>query len=214
MGGVKVGHEAGIGYNAYYYPDGNRYLEQWPDDAGHDPNHGLDASKGMSGGLAQLGYAAVKTAGIKTEGELTRDDIGQAIQQYLAWQARAVVECGIPRGKVFTHGGGNAAPPWDKHMPFWGAINEWSTPGWSFYGRDPHGIAELSRDLAAAKRDRWAAVEWWWGANDLVGWRHNIESTLNYRDCRFISVYNWNCGFKFKEHPKGHEALRQIVGDW
>ena len=25
FGGVKLGSEAGIGYNAYYYPDGNHY---------------------------------------------------------------------------------------------------------------------------------------------------------------------------------------------
>ena len=63
LGGVKLGNEAGTGYNAFHYPDGNRYLERWPDDASHDPQAGLQLDEGLSGGLAQLGYAAVKTAG-------------------------------------------------------------------------------------------------------------------------------------------------------
>ncbi|MCL4219510.1 MAG: hypothetical protein KJ052_21225, partial [Candidatus Hydrogenedentes bacterium] len=59
FGGLKLGHETGIGYNAYYYPDGNQYFEQWPDTGAHDPARGLDLAKGLDGGLQQLGFAAV-----------------------------------------------------------------------------------------------------------------------------------------------------------
>ncbi len=45
FGGLKVGWEASINVNAYYYPDGNRILEQWPDDESRDPQ-GHDPAKG------------------------------------------------------------------------------------------------------------------------------------------------------------------------
>ena len=83
FGGVKVGWEAGIGYNAYYYPDGNRYYEQWPHDPSHDPTNSLVPAKGLSGGVCQLGYAAVKSAGFKERGEITREDLANVNPQSL-----------------------------------------------------------------------------------------------------------------------------------
>ncbi|HEO71390.1 MAG TPA: hypothetical protein ENN80_09010 [Candidatus Hydrogenedentes bacterium] len=210
LGGVKVGHEAGIGYNAFYYPDGNTYLERWPDDTSHDPRHGLDLKAGLSGGAAQLGYAAVKTAGIKHEGTITREDLGKVTQRYLTTLAKAVHDCGLPRERIYTHQGGTY-PPWGAHYPFWPAINVWSTPGWSFYGLDPHACEGLAEALDDAGCDRWAAVEWWWGAPDADTWRDHFERTLGFRDCRFLAVFNWNCGFAFQNEPAGHEALRRLV---
>ncbi|MCX5758423.1 MAG: hypothetical protein NTU83_07960, partial [Candidatus Hydrogenedentes bacterium] len=69
LGGVKVGNEAGTGYNAFYYANGNRYIEQWPDDASHDPQAGLHLENGLAGGVAQIGYAAERTAGTKKSGD-------------------------------------------------------------------------------------------------------------------------------------------------
>lgn len=213
LGGVKVGNEAGTGYNAYHYPNGNRYLEQWPDDASHDPKTGVQLEKGLSGGLAQLGYAAVKTAGVKDVGEITRDDLGKVTQQYLAALARKTHECGIPRDLIYVHQGGTY-PPWGTHIPFWPAFNEWSTPAWSFYGLDPNAIDELSEELNDADRTRWAAGEWWWGASDKAGWYDHFERTLRFHDCRFVAVYNWNCGYRFKEDKAGQIALRDLVAHW
>jgi hypothetical protein len=210
FGGVKVGNEAGTGYNAFYYPDGNTYLEKWPADPLHDPQIGLQLEKGLSGGVMQLGYAAVKTAGIKEAGEITRDDLAAVTQQYLAAMARKVFEHGIPAELLYAHQGGTY-PPWGTHLPFTAAINPWSTPGWSFYGLDPEKCGGLGEALDKAG---WAAAEWWWGAPTKQEWEDHFERTLRFRDCRFIAVYNWDCGFKFKQEKAGQEALRDLVARW
>ncbi len=212
FGGVKVGNEVGIGYNAFYYPDGNHYLEQWPGDASHDPRSGLDLSKGLSGGLPQLGYAAVKTAGLKNEGVVARDDLGRVTQRYLAMMAERVHAAGIPAPLIFAHQGGTY-PPWGTHLPFEAALTECSTPGWSFYGLDPAACAGIDAALDTT-RGRWCAAEWWWGAPDKAGWLDHFKRTLKFRDCRFVDVYNWNCGFSFKNETAGQEAVRELVAHW
>ncbi len=210
LGGVKVGHEAGIGYNAYHYPDGNRYLEQ-PVEA--DPQYGLDLDRGLGGGLAQLGYAAVKTAGIADHGAITREQIGEVTRRYLAFLSRACVENGLPPSLVYTHQGGTYAP-WGKHLPFTAACNPHATPGWSFYGLDPRAAKGMEDAFARQGNERWAAVEWWWGAPGEAGWYRHFRDTLTHGDCRFISIFNWNCGFSFKREAAGQRALRRLVETW
>ncbi|MBI4556061.1 MAG: hypothetical protein HY706_00630 [Candidatus Hydrogenedentes bacterium] len=213
FGGLKIGWEASIGVNAFYYPDGNRYLERWPEDPSHDPITGFDPPKGLSGGLVQLGYAAVKTAGIKSTGEITRSDIATVVQRYLEQLCRAAYDLGIPRDMIFTHQGGTFAP-WDQHLPFTAAFNEWSIPGWSFYALDPARAGDLGFQLDKAGRRVWAAAEWWWGAPDAAAWKDHFERTLRFRDCRFICVYNWNSGFSFANEDSGHEAVREVAAGW
>ena len=212
FGGVKLGWKAGSGYNAFYYPDGNRYLEQWPDDPSHDPTNGLALAKGLASGASQLGYAGVKTMGFKERGELARGDLARVTEQYLERLCRLAHEVGLPRESVFTHQGGNYSP-WDQHLPFWPAFNRWSSPGWSFYGVGPHESGPLDQEMQAAGQERWAAAEWWWGAPDAAGWEDHFRRTLSFRDCRFICVYNWNQGM-FEKEMAGLEAVRKLVLTW
>ena len=211
-GGVKLGWEAGIGYNAFYYPDGNRYYEQWPQDAAHDPTNGLMLAKGLSGGVCQLGYAAMKSAGIRDHGEITRYDIARVTKLYLDKLCRAAHELGLPRDAVFTHQGGTYAP-WERHLPFWPAFNRWSSPGWSFYGVGPGPVVPLDAEMKAAHRQRWAAAEWWCGGANAAEWEDHFRRTLSCRDCRFICVYNWNLGM-FEKSTAGQEAVRKLVAEW
>lgn len=37
LAGIKVGWEASIGWNSYYYPDGNTFYDRWPTNSSHDP---------------------------------------------------------------------------------------------------------------------------------------------------------------------------------
>ena len=212
FGGVKLGWEAGIGYNAFYYPDGNRYYEQWPQDASHDPTNGLVLANGLSGGVCQLGYAAVKIAGIRDHGDITRDDIAQVTRLYLEKLCRTAHELGLPRDAVFTHQGGTYAP-WERHLPFRPAFNRWSSPGWSFYGLGPREAVPLDAEMKAAHRQRWAAAEWWWGAANAADWEDHFRQTLSFRDCRFICVYNWNLGM-FERASAGQEAVRKLAAEW
>ena len=212
FGGLKLGWEASIGYNAYYYPDGNQYVEHWPQDESHDPTNVLAMSKGLNCGVAQIGYAAVKTAGLKAGGALTGEDLGRVVGDYLEKLCRVAHECGLPADLVFTHQGGVGAP-WEQHLPFRAAFNRYSTPGWSFYGVAPDEAGPLAADLQHARRQRWAAAEWWWGGSGTAEWKEHFRRTLAFRDCRFICVYNWNLGM-FERQSQGQEAVRDLVREW
>ncbi len=134
------------------------------------------------------------------------------VHEYLRKLCREAHAAGLPRTLVYTHQGGTYAP-WDKNMPWWPAINEFATPGWSFYGVDPRNAGGLDAALDDV-RGRWAAVEWWWGAPGAQGWQDHLTRTLGFRDCRMVVIYNWNCGFRFREAPGALEGLRNLVATW
>ncbi len=162
LGGVKLGHEASIGINAWYYPRGNELADQ---PAAEDPVYGLHFEKGWHGGVQPIGYAAVATAGLKRSGELDRDDIARVTGDYLAMLCGEARTAGLPPDKVYTHQGGTYAP-WEKTLPWWPAFNADATPGWSFYFTDPAAAAGLGDTLDSRGSGSWAAVEWWWQGND------------------------------------------------
>ncbi len=177
---MKLGWEAGIGYNAFYYPDGNSYLERWPKDPSHDPTYGLKLGEGLSGGCVQLGYASLKAAGIKSSGEITRDDLARLTHEYLAVLCRKANFLGLPKELIITHMGGNYAP-WDVHIPAWPAMNEWSTPGYSFYWQDPRELGDFPKELTTAGRKEWAASEWWWPGQTAEEWCDHFETNPQLR---------------------------------
>jgi hypothetical protein len=113
---------------------------------------------------------------------------------------------------IFTHQGGTY-PPWETHLPFWPALNQWSTPGWSFYNLDPRKAGSLAAELQKHGQRSWAACEWWWGGADITQWRDHFRRTLSFEDCRFICVYNWNHGM-FRNELAGQEAVRRLVAEW
>ena len=210
LGGVKLGHEASVGVNAYYYRDGNALADK---PASEDPMHGLDFEQGWHGGLQPLGYAAVSASGVKRSGELTRDDIARVVHDYLVMLTEEAHKAGLPSELIYTHQGGTYAP-WEKTLPFWPAFTKHATPGWSFYFTDPATAKGLGAMLDKKNDGRWAAVEWWWHGDDETGWRDHFARTLSFKDCRLIVIYNWNCGLRFREHPKGMTALRTLIEEW
>jgi hypothetical protein len=210
--GLKVGWEAGIGYNAYYYPDGNAFLERWPDNDANDPPNGLDAKAGLAGGLLQLGYAAAVTSGIKDHGVLTRDDLAVITRNYLTTLAKTAVDSGMSRDLIYTHQGG-LCPPWELHSPAWVAMNAWSNPGWSFYWGVPEVVQGLNEEMRQQKITRWGAAEWWLPAQSAQEWAEHIEKTLQFKDCRFICIYNWNLG-GVESRSEALEGIRLVMSRW
>jgi len=206
FGGLKVGWEASINVNAYYYPDGNRIFEQSPKDAAKDPTD-HERAMGWKSGRPTLGYAAISTERIRTSGTPTIEDFEKVVHRYLERLSEAAVKRGIPRHLVFTHQGCTYAP-WDKHLSFKPAMNDYSIPGWSFYSHDPAECGSLSADLDAAGRTQWAASEWWRGAETAEQWRKRFEAGLRFKSCRFICVYNWE---SFKKYPEALHAVRELV---
>lgn len=203
FGGVKVGWEASINVNAYYYADGDRLLQQAPAD---DPQQ-HDPSLGWTFGAVPLGYAAVQTSGLKRSGTLTRADLEQVTHAYLRQCSQEVHRRGVPAHLIFTHQGGTYAP-WDQHWSFKPALNEFSIPGWSFYSHDPPDCGSLRADLTAARRRQWAASEWWRTADTQAGWRQHFERTLGFERCRLITVYNWE---SFRAAPEAIAAVRGLL---
>lgn len=207
FGGVKVGWEASINVNAYYYRDGNRLFEEFPDDTSHDPDE-RDAAKGFTFGSVGLGYAAATSLGLKTSGELTVQDHEKMVHRYLADLSRCVREHGIPSHLIFAHQGGTYAP-WEEHLSFKPAMNEDSIPGWSFYTHDPPDCGSLAEDLESAGRRQWAAAEWWRGGSTAEEWQERFKRTLRFKQCRLITVYNWE---PFSRKPEALAAVRQLCG--
>ncbi len=185
--GVNVGWESSIGVNAWYYPNGNTLLER---DAKDDPQEGLNTGDVTARGQVQIGYAAVKTAGIRSSGKITERDLYEVVRRYLEGLAKQVAGHGFPREKIFTHGAG-----WkDEELLYDAAVNGYSCPGWSFskHAADPARDAGVQRALKKSAAPYWAAAEWLLmkpGKTEL--WREAIERTLADRRCRFVCIYNW-----------------------
>jgi hypothetical protein len=126
------------------------------------------------------------------------------VHRYLADLCKLVRRQGIPAHLIFTHQGGTYAP-WDKHLSFKPAINDDSIPGWSFYSHDPPDCGSLAADLESVGRKQWAASEWWRGGSNTAEWREHFERALAFKQCRLITVYNWE---PFSRAPEAIAAVR------
>ena len=210
LGGVKLGHEASIGVNAYYYKNGNRYLEQMPDNTSLDPQDSYNVEAGFTGGLSPIGYAAVKTAGIKNKGRITAADMEQVVYKFLDTLCFTARKLGLPQNLIFTHQGGTYAP-WHKHLSFQPASNNHSLPGYSLYSTNPANAGNLTDVLDRRDVSGWAAAEWWWPGSNKLGWMNNIQQTLSFKDCRLLAIFNWDSLNKF---PDAVPAIREVVATW
>jgi len=170
-----------------------------------------NAEAGFSGGVTQIGYAAVKTAGIKKKGKITADDMEQVVHNFLDTLCKTAHYLGLPKNIIYTHQGGTFAP-WEKHLSFAPASNNYSLPGWSLYSTNPNGAGDLGDVLDKRITPGWAAVEWWWGGTNKNEWIYNLETTLKYKDCRFIAIYNWEKGLD--QYPEGIEAVKEVIDNW
>ena len=199
--GLKVGWESGIGFNAAYYADGNRYWETWPNDPSHDPLWPTNvADNPPTYGFQQIGYAALKTAGIKSSGTITEGDLAEVSHRHLEDLAKSAIELGIPREKILTH-----VFTWQgKGMNHKAASNAYSGPGWSFYGSDPGGVRSTNKDVDSAViqslsegAPAWGMVEAWLFSPDYGPWYEFLMNAL-VRDGtdRLVSLYNWDAAVK------------------
>ena len=202
--GVKVGWESSIGVNAWYYPNGNALLDK---PVGEDPTWGLKGDVLPARGVAPIGYAAVKTAGIRDTGELTEADLAEVARRHLEDLSREAARLGVPRDRLFTHGAG-----WkDGELLYRAAVNPFSCPGWSFYrhATDPRKDLGVQETLKCSDAPWWAATEWLYqGRREVEPWRQALENTLADRRCRYLCMYNWE-GIRDSEPVL--EAIRQTV---
>jgi len=202
--GIKLGWESAIGVNSFHYPNGNALLDR-PES--EDPQSGLNTDLTPSRGVTTIGYAAVTTAGLATQGELTEAHQVEIVRGHLEDLCALAAKLGVPREKLFTHVAG-----WkDEELLYDAAFNEHSCPGWSFYkhASDPTQDKGVQRVLDRSAAPHWAAVEWLlMGREETHQWREAIDHTLSDRRCRYVCIYNWR---DVRRNPGAREAIEQLL---
>jgi hypothetical protein len=202
--GIKLGHETSIGVNAYHYPNGNELLTR---PASADPSRRLNTDDVLARGVAQIGFAALKTSGLRSQGIPTESELRDVAQRYLESLCQVAAEAGVPRHLLFTHGAGwkNAELMYD--VP----VNPFACPGWSFYlhAADPRRDAGVQRNLARSDAPHWAATEWLLqGTYETSAWRTAIGNTLADSRCRYLCVFNWE---SISKQPTVLRAISETV---
>jgi len=202
--GIKVGWESSIGVNAWYYPNGNELLNQ---PATNDPIIGIKADQPPARGVVQIGYAAVKTAGIRSQGQITEADLVEVIRRHLEDLCREASRLGVPRDKLFTHVAG-----WKEGEQLYAAgVNPFSCPGWSFYryANNPRADTGVQSALKSSDAPSWAAVEWLFqGTDTKEAWAQALSATLADPRCRYLCIYNWP---SVKNNRAALAAIQQLT---
>jgi hypothetical protein len=202
--GIKLGHETSIGVNAYHYANGNALFDR---SAAEDPKSGLQNEDVLARGVAQIGYAALKTSGIRTNGAPTEAELRDVAQRYLETLCREAADCGVPREYLFAHGAGWKEGELIYDVP----MNAYACPGWSFYqhAADPRADAGVQRNLAKSDAPYWAATEWLLQGNpDTAAWRAALANTLGDKRCRYLCIFNWE---SIRSNPAALDALTSRV---
>lgn len=185
--GIKLGHETSIGVNAYHYPSGNERLGR---PAAEDPVRPLDTGDVLARGMAQIGFAALKSSGIRTNGTPAEAELRDVARRYLEMLCREAAQAGVPRERLFAHGAGWKEGELVYDVP----VNSYACPGWSFYAHaaDPRRDAGVQRNLARSDAPYWAATEWLLqGTRDTAAWRSALSHTLADARCRYVCIFNW-----------------------
>ena len=206
--GFKLGGETTIGINAFYYPNGNDYLETWPEDDSHDPTYGLTASAPPNYGVQQIGYAALTHSGLKTSGTITESDIAQVIGVHLSDLAQYAYNLGLPKEKMFTSCWRYEAAGTNTLA----AVNNYSGPGWSYYTDEATDQITDSADISQAIANRatahWAINEGYLsGEQTMTDWETFLDGNLQ-PGCKYLNLYNWHA---FMDDPEILTAIINVL---
>lgn len=200
--GIKLGHETSIGVNAYHYPSGNELLGK---PAAADPVRNLEGQNVLARGMAQIGFAALKTSGLQTNGTPTEAALRDVAQRYLETLCREAAREGVPRELLFAHGAG-----WkDGELAYDVPVNPYACPGWSFYqhAADPRKDSGVQRNLARSTAPYWAATEWLLQTKDADAWPRALANTLKDPRCRYVCIFNW-------ESIRGDNSVLKAIADY
>jgi len=183
FGGIKVTGEMWFGVNNWYYPNGNSYINQ---DASLDPHTGISVNDLPSRGVQTIGYAALKTASIKTSGNITGNDIAELSHRHSEILSKLCADLGIPRNHIFSHAAGSGK---DSEA----CINQYACPAWSFYNQNainPSGFTDALSLLNTSDAPYFGIAEWSIGdSQEPTKWSDAINKGLSIPRCRFLSVY-------------------------
>jgi hypothetical protein len=208
LGGIVLGWELSIWWNAFYYKDGNDLLNQ---PAANDPK------TYPNGGWVDLGYAAAQTLGIQSSGTITRAAGDKICSDYFDFLIRLAIEHGIPSNRIITHSLGPAGGVSGS-----AAVSdiEGVIPGWSWYGfssaAPPTNMDGL---IDHAKGRPWALIETGPGLKAGVAniTKDDIERVFAHRNNRYINFFNWSGGspgsinYGVKHQPYLIEVIRLVL---
>jgi len=183
--GIKVTGELAIGVNNWYYPNGNYYLETYGSDTSHDPTYGINMYTKPSRGVQTIGFASLKSAGIKSSGQITGDDIATLEYRYAKYMSELIAKYGFPREMLFAHAGGVG-------NDLKSCINSTACPGWSFYGNDatnPAGFTDAMQYLAKSDAPYFGVCEWALDSKKAQDWYNAITNCFAIDRCRFVSAF-------------------------
>eukprot|EP00040_Diaphanoeca_grandis_P010943 m.56076 g.56076 ORF g.56076 m.56076 type:complete len:458 (-) comp22177_c0_seq2:163-1536(-) len=226
--GIKLGEEVDVGFNYYYYPNGNAIYQANPHNATGDPDptkYGPNWSKGLSGGLPAQGYNMLQTLGIRNSGgPPTRQEITRGVRNYYSEIIGACVRAWpqlATNGLLGTHGGGVSDP----------LLIEWSsamvppaTPGYSFYfgpGQfkakgGPLGQPGLRTALEAYDPEhlRFTVAESaCFGCTTATEWQGYFDAVFNnpYGNVSYLRYYNLE---PFLASPGAVPGLHQFIATY
>jgi hypothetical protein len=202
--GIKLGHETSIGVNAFHYPSGNDLLKK---PASEDPLKGLDTEDVLARGVAQIGFAAVQSSGMRNSGRPTEAELRDVAQQYLEMLCQEAAQAGVPRDLLFAHGAGWKEGELVYDVP----VNPYACPAWSFYqhASDPRKDRGVKRNIERSDAPWWAATEWLlMGVHDKTAWNDALRNTLADRRCKYVCIFNWE---SIRSSPAPLEAIRWLI---
>ncbi len=152
--GIRSTDEMAFGINNFYYPNGNSYLGL---SESLVPTTGVDPLILPSRGVQTIGYNAVKTAGIKSSGELTIEDLNEVCRRHGEFLSKIYFDLGFPREKIFASSFGKTVGECKT------CFNKYACPSWSFYQSEAVNPLTFTAALTALKDSdapEWAMAEW------------------------------------------------------
>lgn len=181
--GFRSTDEVAIGINNWYYPEGNSYLGKDPSE---DPKTRLKVKELPSRGVQTIGYAAVKTAGLKSYGVITMKEINEVCRLHCENCSKILFDLGFPREKIFSSAFGKSVEECKT------CITNYSSPSWSFYHQEALHPEEFDSAVNALKFSDapcWAMAEWGIGANSSSEeYLSGLKKGLDMQNCRFIRL--------------------------
>ncbi len=186
--------------NAYYYPSGNDLLIVPFEDPVRRWTHRTYVERDP-----HIGYADLKSSGIRGDGVPTESELRDVAQRYLEMLCREATQAGVPRDCLFAHGAGWKEGELVYDVP----VNPYACPGWSFYhhAADPRKDSGVQRNLARSDAPYWAATEWLLqGTRTTDAWRNALTNTLSDPRCRYVCIFNW-------ESIRSSETVLQAIAE-
>jgi len=171
-----------IGVNNWYYPNGNSYVGQ---STANDPKTGIDPYNLPSRGVQTIGYNAVKTAGIKSSGTITIEDINEVCRRHGEFLSKIYYDLGFPRDKIFTSSFAKSLGEAKT------CVNDYSCPSWSFYhaeAMNPTLFTSAMEVLKTSTAPGWCMAEWGIGSNSATDYYNGLKTSLAMSGNKLIRI--------------------------